>query len=61
MRPGGASDPQESPPSTLSWWHHRLVSAKWLTPGQREQLLDASERERLTTRELEARLGIFGR
>jgi hypothetical protein len=38
----------------LSWWHHRLVAARWITPGQREQLLDRAERERLSTRELEA-------
>jgi hypothetical protein len=41
---------------SLSWWHHRQVAARWLTLSQREQLLDAAEREGLTTRELEARV-----
>jgi hypothetical protein len=40
----------------LSWWHHRLVAARWLTLPQREEPLDAAEREGLTTRELEARV-----
>jgi hypothetical protein len=38
----------------LSWWHHRLCAARWLTPEQRDHLLDRAERERLTTREFEA-------
>ena len=38
----------------LSWWHHRQVSAKWISPQQRDELLDRAEREKLTTRELEA-------
>ena len=41
---------------SLSWWHHRIVAARWLTLPQREQLLDEAEREGLTTRELEARV-----
>jgi hypothetical protein len=40
--------------SALSWWHHRQLAAKWITPSQREELLERAERERLTTRELEA-------
>jgi hypothetical protein len=41
---------------SLSWWHHRIVAARWLSLPQREQLLDQAEREGLTTRELEARV-----
>ena len=37
----------------LSWWHHRQVAAKWMTPFERERLLDQAEREKLTTRQLE--------
>ena len=40
--------------ASLAWWHHRLVSAKWITPRQRDDLLDRAEAEGLTTRELEA-------
>lgn len=49
-RPGSRRRP------ALSWWHHRLVAARWLTLPQREEPLDAAEREGLTTRELEARV-----
>jgi hypothetical protein len=45
------------PPSrrrpTLSWWHHRLVAASWISPADRDRLLDRAEGEQLTTRELE--------
>jgi hypothetical protein len=45
------------PPSrrrpALSWWHHRLVAASWISPADRDRLLDRAEGERLTTRELE--------
>lgn len=39
--------------SALSWWHHRLVAASWISPAERDRLLDRAEDERLTTRELE--------
>jgi len=55
LRVALAIPPSRRRPS-LSWWHHRVVAARWLTLPQREQLLDAAERERLTTRELEARV-----
>ena len=42
--------------ASLSWWHHRLVAARWIAPAEREQLLNAAEAERLTTRELEDRV-----
>ena len=38
----------------LSWWHHRQVAAQWITPFERDELLDRAEREKLTTRQLEA-------
>ena len=38
----------------LSWWHHRQLAAKWITPLERDQLLERAEREKLTTRQLEA-------
>jgi hypothetical protein len=38
----------------LSWWIHRQVAAKWITPSMRDDLLDRAEREKLTTRQLEA-------
>jgi hypothetical protein len=48
------------PPSrrrpTLTWSHHRAVAARWLSPDQRERLLDAAENMRLTNRELEAQV-----
>ncbi|MET0937810.1 MAG: hypothetical protein ABWY51_01135 [Gaiellaceae bacterium] len=38
----------------LAWGHHRLVAARWMSPGQREELLDEAERSGWAVRELEA-------
>jgi hypothetical protein len=53
LRVALAISPSARRPS-LSWWHHRLVSPRWVGPEQRDRLLDLAERERLTTRELHA-------
>jgi hypothetical protein len=46
------------PPSrrapNLSWWHHRRLAVRWLESEQQDALLERAERERLSTRELEA-------
>ena len=36
----------------LSWSHHRRVAARWLTPAQRDRLLDVAETGRLTSNEM---------
>ena len=38
----------------LSWSHHRVVAARWVTPELSERLLDRAERDGLSNRELEA-------